>query len=184
MNIFPELETKRLKLIEVGQEYSRQLYEIFSSEEVTRFYGMDSFTSVEQASRMIESFGKTYAEKRGIRWGMVSKETGELIGTAGLNNLQSWSKRAEIGFDAHPSYWRGGYTSEAVREVLRYSFEELGLHRVGAVTFPVNIASIRLLQKLGFREEGLMRGYLYQKGQSHDAALFGMVRPDWEADLK
>lgn len=178
---FPILETGRLKLIEVGSEYTHKLYEIFSLEEVTRYYGMDSMKSLEQAEKMIESFANGFAEKRSMRWGIVVKETNELIGTAGLNNLQLWSKRTEVGFEIHPSHWRGGYTSEALGAILRYSFEELGLYRIGAVTFPANIASAGLLRKMGFQQEGVLRGYLYQKGESHDACIFSIVKPDWEA---
>jgi ribosomal-protein-alanine N-acetyltransferase len=122
---FPVLETERLNLVQIGMEYSRRIYEIFSLDEVPRYYGMDSFQSFESAVKMIESFGRNFADGKAIRWGMVLKTTGDLIGTVGLNNIQLWNKRAEIGFETHPDYWRMGYTSEAIREVLKYSFERL-----------------------------------------------------------
>lgn len=183
MSKFPALETERLQLIQISSEHSEALFEIFRLDEVTRYYGMSSFTSVEQAAKLIESFQKNFLENRAVRWGMVSKATGEFIGTVGLNNLQRWSKRAEIGYDAHPAFWRGGYTSEAVRELLRYSFEELDLHRLAAITYPQNTASFKLLEKLGFQQEGILRGYLYQNEKSHDAAVYSLLRPDWEGDV-
>ncbi len=96
---FPILETERLRLVEIEQSYCQKIYEIFSLDEVTCYYGMNSFTEFGQASRMIESFSKNYFEKKAIRWGIVLKETNVLIGTIGLNNLQLWSKRSEIGYD-------------------------------------------------------------------------------------
>ncbi len=65
---------------------------------------------------MIDSFQKHIQENRAVRWGIVPKDTEELSGTIGLNNLQIWNKRAEIGFDMHPDFWRMGYTSEAVKK--------------------------------------------------------------------
>ncbi|MGV3489183.1 MAG: GNAT family N-acetyltransferase [Tuberibacillus sp.] len=58
------------------------------------------------------------------------------------NHLNTWSKKAEIGFERHPSHWHKGIVTEATKEVLRYSFLDLDLYRMGAVTFPKNDASI------------------------------------------
>ncbi|WP_112180463.1 MULTISPECIES: GNAT family N-acetyltransferase [Paraliobacillus] len=175
---FHELETNRLKLVQINKEHTRSYFEIMSKDDVTKYYGMDSLKNIDDASRLVESFQKTFESKRGIRWGIVLKETDEFVGTLGLNNLNPWSKRAEIGFELHPSYWNKGITTGAVKEVLRYSFEDLGLFRIGAVTFPQNEPSIQLLMRLGFAKEGLLRGYLYQNNQSHDALIFSLLRTD------
>ncbi|ENQ3078171.1 GNAT family N-acetyltransferase [Bacillus cereus] len=174
--MFPIIETERLRLIEITQTYSQNIYDIFSLEEVTRYYGMNPFKEVEQAVRMIDSFTKNFQEKRAIRWGIVVKETGDFVGTVGFNNLQLWSKRAEIGYDIHPAFWRKGYASEAVREVLEYGFQELDLFRIGAITYPENWASSYLLLKLGFQKEGLLRGYIYQGNQSNDALVYSILK--------
>ncbi len=175
---FPKLETERLKLVQVTKDHIESFYEIMSRDEITKYYGMDSLKSIEEASRIIESFERTFNNNRGIRWGIVTKDKGEFIGTLGLNNLNKWSKKAEIGFELHPSYWKKGYTSEAVKEIIRYSFDEIGLYRMGAVTYPQNSPSILLLKKLGFSEEGKLRGYLYQGNQSHDALIFSLLQPE------
>jgi [ribosomal protein S5]-alanine N-acetyltransferase len=178
--LFPILETERLHLIEIGQQHSQKYYEIMSLDEVTRYYGMENLKSVEEAEKMIDSFKNNFLSNRGIRWGIILKENQQFIGTVGLNNLNLPNKRAEIGYEIHPDYWRKGFTSEAVKEVLRYSFEELGLYRIGAVTYPENIASSSLLKKLGFKEEGLLRGYIYQKNRSNDAFIFSLLRTEWK----
>ncbi|QPA32491.1 GNAT family N-acetyltransferase [Thermaerobacillus caldiproteolyticus] len=178
--LFPTLETERLHLVEIGQQHSQKYYEIMSLDEVTRYYGMENLKSIEEAAKMIDSFKNNFLSNRGTRWGIILKENQEFIGTVGLNNLSLPNKRAEIGYEIHPDYWRQGFTSEAVKEVLRYSFEELGLYRIGAVTYPENIASSSLLKKLGFKEEGLLRGYIYQKNRSHDAFIFSLLRTEWK----
>ena len=123
---------------------------------------------------------KAYSSSRGIRWGMIDKDTNRLIGTAGLNQLNKGSRRAEIGYELHPSYWRKGYTSEAVKAIIDYSFSTLGLFRIGAVTYPDNKASILLLRKFGFKKEGMLRAYLHQHGRSYDALVFSLLQPEWK----
>lgn len=175
---FPKLETKRLKLVQVEKEYTQSFYDIMSRDEVTKYYGMESLKSLEEALKIVESFQNTYESKRGIRWGIVLRDTDEFVGTLGLNNLSPWSKKAEIGFELHPSHWNKGIATEAVKEVLRYSFEDLEIFRIGAITYPQNESSIQLLKRLGFTEEGLLRGYLYQNNQSHDALIFSLLRTE------
>lgn len=177
---FPILETERLLLVEVKEEYVESFFEIMSNDEVTKYYGMDSLKTMNEAKNIIQSFKDTYASNRGIRWAMILKETDTFVGTLGLNNLNPRHKRAEVGYDLHPNYWNNGLTTEAVKEVLRYSFEELQLLRIGAVTYPKNEPSMNVLRKLGFQEEGNLRGYIYQNNQSNDVVSFSVLKNEWE----
>ncbi|MEH7355725.1 GNAT family N-acetyltransferase [Neobacillus drentensis] len=177
---FPILETKRLKLIEITELHVDSLYEILSLEEVTRFYGTNRFTLQVEASRLIDMFHKNYLEKRGIRWGIKLKENQRIIGTVGLNALHLKNKRAEIGYELHPSFWKMGYATEAINEVLRFSFNQLDLYRVGAVVYPENEASIALLTKLGFTKEGVLRGYIHQNEQFHDTYVLSLLKHEWK----
>lgn len=181
---FPILETKRLKLIEITQNHVDSLFEILSLDEVTRYYGTDPFTSLGEAVKLIDLYQRNFFEKRGMRWGMVLKSNYKLVGTIGLNGLQLKNKRAEIGYEIHPQYWRKGITSEAVQEILRFSFNRLDLYRIGAVVYPENEASIRLLEKNGFTKEGLLRGYMFQNNQFHDTYILSLLKPDWAMEKK
>ncbi|AFS70457.1 GNAT family N-acetyltransferase [Exiguobacterium antarcticum] len=178
---FPALDTTRLQLIEVMPEHAPAIFHIFSNEDVTRFYGMDPLRETSDALNIIDSFKQTYDSGQGIRWGMVIRETGTFIGTLGLNHLSLYSKKAEIGFELDPAHWRCGYAAEAIQAVLEYAFETLALHRLGAVTFLENQASINLLKRFGFEEEGVLRGYLFQGGTSHDGRIFSLLRLDHQA---
>jgi [ribosomal protein S5]-alanine N-acetyltransferase len=177
---FRTLETERLKLIEIKPTHAESLFGILSLDEVTRYYGTDSFTSVEDAKKLVDMFQKNFYEKRSIRWGMVLKENNIFIGTLGLNGLQLKNQKAEIGYELHPSFWRMGYTSEAIQEVLRYSYQELKLNRIGAVVFLENQASINLLEKLGFSKEGVLRDYLYQNNKYHTTHILSLLKHEWD----
>ncbi|WP_144509824.1 GNAT family N-acetyltransferase [Bacillus sp. FJAT-22090] len=176
---FPVLESEHLKLVEIKEEHTDSIYRIFSNSEVIKFYGMAPFTQVDEANNLINSFSKGFKENRSIRWGIVLKETEEVIGTVGLNNLVRAQKRTEIGYDLLPEYWRRGIVSEAVETVIRYCFNELALFRIAAVTFTENESSYKLLLKLGFQKEGLLRGYIYQNEQSNDTFVFSLIQPEW-----
>ena len=177
---FPTLETTRLQLVEVTPEHASSLFHILSNETVTRFYGMDPLREQNDALNIIGSFKQTYNTQQGIRWGIIIRDSGTFIGTLGLNHLSLYSKKAEIGFELDPAHWRRGYAAEAIQAVLEYAFETLALHRMGAVTFLENEASVQLLKRLGFEEEGILRGYLYQDGSSHDGRIFSLLQPDYQ----
>jgi [ribosomal protein S5]-alanine N-acetyltransferase len=97
----------------------------------------------------------------------------------GLNGLQLKNKRAEIEYELHPDYWRMGLSSEAIKEVIRFSFTQLDLYRIGAVVYPENEASINLLLNLSFTKEGLLRGYINQNEQFHDTYVLSLLKPEW-----
>ena len=86
---------------------------------------------------------------------------------------------------AHLGYWidqehqRKGYMTEAVREVTRFAFDVLGLHRVQAAVMPHNTASLRVLEKLGFRKEGESPRYLQIAGRWADHVVFAVTAEEW-----
>ncbi|TWT06368.1 GNAT family N-acetyltransferase [Planococcus sp. CPCC 101016] len=176
---FPIFETERLHLNNVEEEDMTAFFDIMSREEVISYYGMDALVHPEEAVEIIRSFHTNFNFKRGMRWAIRSKETNEFIGTIGLNNLNLRAKKAEIGYELHPDYWRQGLMQEAIIAVLRYAFAELDLYRIGAVTFPENTSSNQLLEKLGFTLEGRLRGYLYQRNHSYDAFVFSLLKTEW-----
>lgn len=106
---------------------------------------------------------------------MKRKDTKELIGTIGFHALALKHKRAEIGYEISPANWRNGYASEAILEIVSFGFDILELTRIGAVVFMENEASNRLLLKMGFEKEGVLRQYMYQSGFPYDTNVYSMI---------
>jgi len=79
-----------------------------------------------------------------------------------------------------PGEWGLGYGYEAAELALAFAFSELNLHRVTATVFSYNKRSQGLLEKLGFRREGVFREFLERDGERHDMLLYGLLRPEWE----
>jgi ribosomal-protein-alanine N-acetyltransferase len=156
---FPQLETKRLVLRRLQGTDSDALYSILGDEEVTRYYDDATFTQVSQANEQIEAWENGFLHRRCIRWGITRKEDGVLIGTCGYYGIHPWHLRASIGYELGRQFWRQGLMTEALNAIIDLGFKAMNLNRIDALVMPDNIASIRLLEKIGFKNEGLLREY-------------------------
>lgn len=120
--------------------------------------------------------------EQGTAWPFFIFDDGEderLLGAVTLSNIRRGV--AETGV---LGYWIGrpvagrGHATAAVRAILGFGFDDLGLHRVEAACLPSNLASRRVLEKAGFRHEGLARAYLKINGEWADHLLFGVIRDE------
>jgi len=107
------------------------------------------------------------------------RENGRLIGGIGLR-LEEDHQHAELGYWLGVPYWGQGYATEAAREMLRYGFENLHLHRIFARHFKHNPASGRVLQKLGMHYEGCQREHFHKWEQFVDSELYGILQREWQ----
>lgn len=145
------LETKRLILRPWREEDAETLYKYAKSPEVGPVAGWPVHTSVENSREIIKgvlSAPETYA--------VVLKETGEPVGSVGLmvgeqSNITITPQEGEIGYWIGRPYWGQGLIPEAVRELMRYGFEELGLTTMWCAYFDGNEKSHRVQEKCGFR---------------------------------
>jgi len=103
------------------------------------------------------------------------------IGNVGLHRIDWKNRTATLGIViGEREYWGKGYGTEAVRTMLRYAFEELGLNRVELETYSFNPRAIRCYEKAGFKREGVRRQALYRNGKFHDVILMGILRDEFE----
>jgi [ribosomal protein S5]-alanine N-acetyltransferase len=103
----------------------------------------------------------------------------EFLGLIGLTIGKPAYKTAEIWFKLHSRYWNQGYATEAVNRILHFSFEDLKLHRVEAGCAVENLASKRVLEKVGMTREGHCRKKLPIRGQWVDNFEFAMLETDF-----
>src|SRR5256885_11645105 len=93
------------------------------------------------------------------------RDSGRLIGSAGIGIWSREHGRAELGYVINRAYWSRGFATEVTRRLVRYGFDEMDLHRIEATCHPDNRASVRVLEKAGFRFEGRLREHLRMRGQ-------------------
>lgn len=175
---FPELATQRLRLRAPLPRDAAALLGILADPEVTRYHSMPTLTTLVEAHAVLEQLQQRFAARDAIRWAIELVEHGEMIGTVGLHRFDFEHRRAELGYEIARRLWGQGLTPEAVAVVIRYGFSVMGLHRIEAGVLPGNDASVRVLEKLGFLEEGTRRDYLYAKGRFHSFRWFSLLVTD------
>ena len=114
-----------------------------------------------------------------VRLCVVIRESGAICGGTGLM-LEPDHRRAELGYWIGVPYWGNGYATEAAAAMVKYGFEHLDLYRIHAGYFAGNLASKRVLEKIGMRHEGCQRGHMLKWGKFCDQELYGMVAEDWK----
>jgi [ribosomal protein S5]-alanine N-acetyltransferase len=110
---------------------------------------------------------------------VVDKASNAAIGTCLLFRFEPASGRAELGYVLGRSHWGHGYMAEALAAVIGFAFGSAGLRRIEAEVNPDNTASMRLLHKLGFTQEGVLRQRWVTRGEPYDVAVFGLLSHEW-----
>ena len=174
----PELTTARLRLRAPPPRDAADLLATLGDPEVTRYHSVHTFTTLGEAQAAIERLHQRYAARDTIRWAIELVERGEMIGTVGLLRFAFEHRRAELGYEIARRWWGRGLAPEAAAAVIRYGFAVLGLHHIEAGVLPGNDASVRVLNKLGFLEEGIRRDYLYFNGRFHSFRWFSLLETD------
>ena len=98
-----------------------------------------------------------------------------LIGNCGIRLEGPEEEIADIGYELDPKHWGNGYATEAATAVLDFGFDRLDLHRVWAHCIAENVASVRVLQKLGMTQEGRLRQNEWMKGRWWDTLVFAIL---------
>jgi ribosomal-protein-alanine N-acetyltransferase len=114
----------------------------------------------------------------GAVFALTAPEGGALMGACGLE-LFPEHRRAELGYWLGRDFRGKGYATEAATAVVGWAFSELGLNRVSAARFGDNDASGRVLEKLGMRQEGLLRRHVFRGGEFRDMVMYGLLREEW-----
>jgi RimJ/RimL family protein N-acetyltransferase len=174
--VFPRIETPRLILRELLEEDADAVFRIFSDPEVMKYYDIDVFASIEQAQALIERQKHRFEQKERFRWGIALKVNDTIIGTGGYVAWNRMWCNAELGYDLARLYWGQGIMTEALRAMIQFGFERMGLNRIEAEVMPDNIASIQLLRKLGFQEEGVLHERSFWQGSFHDLIMFALLK--------
>ena len=108
-------------------------------------------------------------------------ESDEVIGGCRIWIESAEHREASIGYSLAQAHWGRGYATELARGLLRFGFETLGMHRIWAIVEPENVASARVLEKLGMQREGRLRDHRYAKGRWRDSVLYAILSPEWAA---
>lgn len=176
----PELRTERLLLRRIVAEDAAAVFQFRGDPEVQRWNG-GALTRIEQAADLIAELEEGFRAGTTVEWGVTLKHGDSAV--LGLFGFANWSwahRRAEIGYCLRRDFWRQGIAEEALRAIVAFGFGSMDLNRIHACPWAENVASVRLLEKLGFQREGLLRDEYWEDGAFHDEALYALLRREWD----
>jgi ribosomal-protein-alanine N-acetyltransferase len=174
----PTLRGSRVILRRLTVDDVDALYAIFSDPEVSRFLAIPRHRDRADTERFLAAIQEGFRAGSLYQWGI--EQAGRLAGTCTLGDIDWGNRRAEIGFALGRSAWGQGLMPDALRALIEHGFGALGLHRIEADVDPRNEASLRLLDKLGFRREGYLRERYLKDDEIQDSVFLGLLRGDWK----
>ncbi|QUJ69080.1 GNAT family N-acetyltransferase [Photobacterium sp. GJ3] len=175
-----QLNTDRLVLRPLTFSDAEPLFDIFSDPEVMQYWDGSPWHTLSQAYEDIQSSKASLDEPEKLVLGICDRESQTFIGKCMLFNIHPTSRRAEIGFGIAKAYWGKGVVFEAASALIRFAFEEMNLNRLEAEIDPMNRGSAKVLQKLGFVEEGYLPERWIVDGYLSDSALYGLLAKQWQ----
>ncbi|WP_071645385.1 GNAT family N-acetyltransferase [Planococcus versutus] len=163
---------------EVLKEDSADMFLYLSDKEVMKHMELEPFQTEKETLDEIGWYQKIFKESTGIRWGITHKENGRVIGSCGFFYTHPEHSRTEIGYELSKEYWGKGIVSEALEAIILYGFQHFQLERIEALVEPANSASSKLLEKNGFKQEGLLRHYEFTCGKFDDLYIYSRLKGD------
>ena len=177
--IHPELTTERLILRAHHDGDIDALYALFTDPATMRYWGAPPWTEPAQAAAMLARGAAAFAAHEAIRFAVVPREGGAMIGSCTLFGHDTQNRRAEMGYILAREAWGSGLMTEALTAVLDWGFGALELHRVEADVDPRNLPSVAILDRLGFVREGFLRQRWHVAGEVSDSIFLGLLAPEW-----
>jgi ribosomal-protein-alanine N-acetyltransferase len=174
----PLLETERLILRGLTSEDMDFLFRHFSQDEINLYSSSDNLKSMEETKEFYAKYIPPSPTR--FRLGIVLKETNELIGTLGFHRFSKRDSCAEAGADLMRSHWGKGLMTEALKSLLEFGFNDMNLNRIEATANLKNARSIRLMERIGFQKEGVLRKKYFYKGQYHDDVVYSLLKEEWK----
>jgi [ribosomal protein S5]-alanine N-acetyltransferase len=146
-------------------------------EAITPVTREDSYYTRENFVNVIENSKKARVEGKRYDFGVFLVNSDSLIGSIGLYKFEP-TEKCILGYSLDQQHHGKGYATEAVRLIVDFAFHEVGLHRIEAGVMPRNVASAKVLEKVGFTREGLARESLKIKGVWEDHYIYSLLEKD------
>lgn len=174
LHTFPTLETERLLLRQLAAPDAPDAFLFLADEETIRYYDPAPMTQLEQAEQSIERHRRRFAAQEALRWGITLKGENRVIGNGGFT-WDAENRLAVLSYILSKRYWNQGIMAEALSAMIQFAFEHIHVHRIEAQVAYPNLASARVLEKLGFHEEGRLRDRQYVHNHFVDERMFALI---------
>jgi ribosomal-protein-alanine N-acetyltransferase len=175
-----EIRTERLLLREFVAADWQDVMDYQTDPRYLQFYAWESRTD-QDVQWFVRMFLDMQTEKPRTKYqlAITLPESGRLIGNCGVRKASADATEAELGYELAPDVWGHGYATEAAYAMVSFGFRELGVHRICAYCNADNLASARVLERLGMQREGRLRERAYYKGRWWDELVYGLLEEEW-----
>ena len=159
------------------------LHDLFGREDVCRYLPWGPMDLDQARAKLEQRVRQTRIEADGdpLLLAAVEEATGRMVGEFMLRLTSARSRQGEIGWSFHPDVQGRGLATEGAREMLRLGFDELGLHRIVAECDPRNVASLRVMARLGMRREAHLVDNEFLKGEWIGMIVCAILESEWRA---
>ncbi|MCW5517785.1 GNAT family N-acetyltransferase [Muriicola sp. Z0-33] len=177
------IKTERLNLLTLSQDDLHDMYLLHSNEEVAKFNTIGIPMDIDITRKVIAPLLEETDDnnKTDFSWTIRDQHTNTFMGELGFSLAPPRYRLATLHYSILPRYWGKGYATEAALGLIKYCFEELNLHRIEAGCAVDNLASIRVLEKLGMQREGRKRKVLPLQSGWSDNYEFAILKEDFES---
>lgn len=175
---FPQLRGMRVRLRGPTADDADDLFALFSDPAVMRYWSRAPMRERDEAEALIGEIHESFQRRELINW-VVADTDDRVVGTCTLFHFDPRHRRAEIGYALRSDHWGHGFASEAVSLAIDWALQALDLHRVEADIDPRNESSRRVLERLGFHSEGVLRERFFVGDSAADSELFGLLASEW-----
>jgi [ribosomal protein S5]-alanine N-acetyltransferase len=168
---YPMLATKRLRLRRFEARDLPGLHACFGNEHGMRYWNSPACKTEAETARWLKYLAKTTSPYDYLAWAVTEKPGDRCIGMVNYHHREARNARLEIGYILAPAYQGRGLMTEAVGAIVAYCFDKLAAHRIEALIHPDNAASIRLVERLGFRCEGGPLRDRWRRGEDYMSVM-------------
>lgn len=175
------INTKRLILRKFDFADALDMLELWVSKpEIQHMYSEPTYNTIDEVNELLEKYIQNYDNNDYYRWAIVDNDSNRCIGQIAFYLVDTNNHFAEIEYCIASEYQNKGLMTEAVKAVIGFGFEIIGLHKIQISTKEINAPSKRVIEKSGFTYEGTLRDYFYYEGKYIDRLYYSMLFSEYE----
>ena len=174
-----DIESKRLILKKYCIDDLYHLHQLKTEPLVWEYSDKEIVNNINETKNYLGNILSNYNSSKYDFQALFLKDSNDYIGEAGILAFNNKTNRAVIGYNLLPKYWGYGYATEITQALVRYLFEEQSVERIEALVVEGNAPSQKVLEKAGFKAEGLLRNFTYIDNEYKNVFYYGIIREDY-----
>lgn len=178
-----DIQTSRLMLRQFKKDDAEAMLKNWISDpKVTEFLRWPTAKDISEAEQVINKWIQGYENLDFYQWAIVLKEIGEPIGSISVVGKNERLDIVHIGYCIGSKWWHKGFTTEALKAIIPFFFEEVGVNRIESQHDPNNPNSGMVMKKCGLRYEGTLRQADWSNKGVVDACIYSLLKSEWKND--